>query len=248
MFRIIAVLLFIPFAGCNNGRKKDEKEQVVGNIPAGDSLINKKKWSYADYERAIALFKTLKDGNPDAFIKYIHTDGATLFEKFTDHTQYDSLYVGKDLEKRLYINMGLGDNLRTLNKLCTILRREKGKLILGHEFIRVSIAQLVSFRTSISLINERFPDKENLDDVRKGGLKKMKAGLLGMIRGSLITIYHDHELYLRDDILVFSRFMASYIKTVRSFLDEDQQKEVGEEIKRVISSDTYEDAKNFFSE
>ena len=248
MIRILTILMFIFFTGCNSGSGKKDKKVVIAAIATTDSLRDEKNWNSTDYIMSIASFKTMKDADQATFVKYIRTTGAAQFEKITDYGQYDSLYTGKNLEQRFIINTSLSDALRTLLKLCSDPGKEDGKLILGHEIIRSFMASMASFKTSISLVNEKFPDLEKLNEVQRGGLQKMKLGLFEMIHGSLMTIHADHAFYSKDDIVTFSRFISSYIKDVWSFLDETQQERVDEEIKKLKNSDTYQEVKLAFSE
>lgn len=248
MIRILPILLLIVFAGCNASSGDKNKKRVVVDVPATDSLPDEKNWNATDYIMGIASFKTMKDEDPAAFAKHIRMDGVALFEKITNHSKYDSLYMGKNLEQRFIINTSLYNAVKTLTKLCNDPQKENNKLILGHEFIRCSMASMALFKTSISLVNEKFPDMEGLTEIQRDGLKKMKLGVLGMIRGSLITIHTDYALYRQDDIIELSRFIIPYIKDVKSFMDKDQQEKVGEEIQKVKNSHTYQEAKLAFSE
>lgn len=242
-------LLLIVISGCNAQTDKDEAKQVIAvKIPEADSLMSKMRWEASDYEKGVVIFKKINERDEYSLMNYAKNEGRLLFERLTDYRNYDSLTVNKTREQQFEICTKLTDAINRLSKLCYNNQRMNGKLLLGHEMTISFMANMTLSKINIDFVNIVFPNKDSLDEVRKQGYQKIQSGTFLMINGSLITISHDYPLYQEEDIIRLARFIKSYINSVKSFLNKEQQNEILVEINKVKNSSTYPKAKDVFFE
>lgn len=251
MNRLLLFVLAICFVSCNSGGKKAEKKEsklvVVVKFSFADSLLNKTRWEIRDYAAAIAFLKKMRQEDEPSLTGYLHGDGRALFEKMVDHTGYPGLLTENiDQNKQVMIWMEAFRN--GLVKLFMDSDRKNGKYGLGHELIRSFIAALALDRLMAFELNELFPDKEILADVQKNGWEKINTASFQLIRAALITIHTDHSLYEKEDIIDLSRFVASHIQQMRSFLDKEPLEQIDRAVETVKRSGAPEEAKQAFAQ
>lgn len=85
------------------------------------------------------------------------------------------------------------------------------------------MANMVLAQKNFELADLKFPDKEAMDEVRKGGLKKMQNGLTAMITGSFIILNKDYSYYEASDIAALKSFLDQFVPSVRQYLTKEQQ-------------------------
>lgn len=222
----IALIFGCLAAGCDSKPKvrfREKPEEVVMAIQTGDALAEKPVWDISSYEKGAAVFSTIERSDKNSLQSYSHDKGKILFDRLTAYPEFDQLMKGKTPDEQMKISVRLSIAMRALIITFNKTDRTAGKLQYGHEMIRCFMANMVLAQKNFELADLKFPDKEAMDEVRKGGLKKMQNGLTAMITGSFIILNKDYSYYEASDIAALKSFLDQFVPSVRQYLTKEQQ-------------------------